>query len=234
MDQEPDVIREQIEETRSALTEKLETLETEVMETVHTAKDAVTDTIEAVKDNVEQTVDSVKETFSEGVEAVKHTFDLRRQVDQHPWPMLGGSVALGFTLGMLLPKEHWVARTMSRHRDDIPEPRPDYRSNAYFRENRSHEREAREEAPSTPRAGPEPGMFDQLTEKFGPEIAKLKGMAIGAFLGLVRDMVKRSLPEHLAPQMEEVMNNITRKVGGEPVRGPLLKNDHCEQPSQAI
>jgi ElaB/YqjD/DUF883 family membrane-anchored ribosome-binding protein len=90
MNQEPDEIREQIEDTRSALTAKLETLEQGVKETVHDAKAAVTGTIENVKETVKGTVDTVKDSL-----------DIRSYVQQYPWPMLAGSVGFGFALGCL-------------------------------------------------------------------------------------------------------------------------------------
>ena len=79
MKQEPDQIREQIEDTRSALTAKLETLEQGVKETVCEAKAAVTDTIENVKETVKGTVETVKDTL-----------DIRGYVQEYPWPMLAG------------------------------------------------------------------------------------------------------------------------------------------------
>src|SRR5437588_98198 len=93
MDQEPDVIRQDIDETRSSLTEKLETLEAEVKGTVQDAKNTVEDTIHNVKSTVHETVESVKRTF-----------DLPYQVRQHPWPMLGGSVVAGFILDNVTSK----------------------------------------------------------------------------------------------------------------------------------
>ena len=53
MDERPDVIRQQIEETRESLTDKLETLEGQVKDTVST----VSDTLESVKETVEGTVE---------------------------------------------------------------------------------------------------------------------------------------------------------------------------------
>lgn len=91
MAEEPDVIREQIEETRTSLTEKLETLEGQVRETVQSAKATVEDTLETVKSSVQNTVESVKQTF-----------DLSYQVDRHPWAMTGGSFVVGFLLGNYL------------------------------------------------------------------------------------------------------------------------------------
>src|SRR5438552_13806212 len=92
MAHEPEeVIKHQMLETRASLAEKLETLEQQVVGTVHNATSAVTDTVASVKGAVQDTV-----------EAVKDTFDLPRQVREHPWIMLGGSIALGYTGGCLL------------------------------------------------------------------------------------------------------------------------------------
>src|SRR5262245_55877302 len=98
-DEQPKVIRHQMEETRASLTEKLETLEHQVVGTVQGATSAVTETVENVKEAVAETVETVKGTVRETVETVKETFDLSRQVDRHPWLMVGGSVALGFLCG---------------------------------------------------------------------------------------------------------------------------------------
>ena len=84
---EPEVIKQQMEETRSSLADKLETLEQHVLGTVHDTTSAVSNTAEMVTDAVEGTVESVKETvenvkesFMETVESVKETvretFDL--------------------------------------------------------------------------------------------------------------------------------------------------------------
>jgi hypothetical protein len=90
MAEEPEVIRRQIEQTRSSLTEKLETLEAQVKETV----EAVTST----------------------VKSVKRAIDVERQVREHPLAMTGGAllfgVAAGYVLtarrGPALPR-HWSA-----------------------------------------------------------------------------------------------------------------------------
>ena len=75
-----DVIREQMEDTRTSLTEKLETLESQVASTVQGATtnvaetvEAVKETVEAVKDTVQQTVTTVKESVEETICAVKET-----------------------------------------------------------------------------------------------------------------------------------------------------------------
>src|SRR5579864_5333035 len=91
MDNEPEVTRAQMQETRTALSEKLETLEHKVVDTVQGATHAV-----------HETVDHVKEAMHETVENVKDTFNLPLQVKRHPWGMVAGSIALGYLGGYLL------------------------------------------------------------------------------------------------------------------------------------
>jgi ElaB/YqjD/DUF883 family membrane-anchored ribosome-binding protein len=102
----PEEIRCEMAETRAGLTDKLEMLEGRVNEkienvqhrveaTVDKAKDTVHDTVEMVKASVEKAKDNLHET----VQKVKSTFDLRQQVFEHPWTMVGGAVALGFLVG---------------------------------------------------------------------------------------------------------------------------------------
>src|SRR5262245_1321712 len=102
MDSQTEVIKMQMEETRSALAEKLETLEQHVVGTVQEASAAVTGTVTDVRAAVQDTIGTVKDSVEETVTSVKNTFDLSRQVEQHPWIMLGGSVAAGYIVGRLL------------------------------------------------------------------------------------------------------------------------------------
>jgi ElaB/YqjD/DUF883 family membrane-anchored ribosome-binding protein len=227
MDQEPDVIRQEIEQTRSALTDKIETLESEVRSTVLNAKETVEGTLENVKETVQETIENVRDTFEgtvqnmkssvqETVHSVKETFDLPRQVDRHPWGMLAGSLLAGFVTGRLLEgqrrgyhwgTDHWVSR-MGYASAPVPG-------------NRAPERHAPAERPSAPSSS-EHGWTDTLYNQFGDEINMVKGMAIGAAMGVVRDLIKQSLPQ-LAPQIDELMNRTTSKLGGEPIHRPMVE-----------
>src|SRR5579859_1541072 len=91
MDNEPEITRADLDETRASLSEKLETLEQQVVHSVHGATNAVNETVESVKDAVHDTVAKVRETL-----------DIPLQVKQRPWGMVGGSIALGFLGGYLL------------------------------------------------------------------------------------------------------------------------------------
>jgi len=198
MDDSPEVIRLQMEETRASLSEKLETLEQQVVGTVQDARAAVTDTVETVKEAVHETVESVKDTF-----------DIGRQMEKHPWAMLGGSIALGYVGGLLFeqleashPYETNGAAAPVYDRPPATTANGEYAPRLAADADSDH--------------GP------SLLRQFEPEIARLKGLAVGAAISMVRDMITGSVPAPLKPQVREVMNNLTVKLGGEPIREPLL------------
>lgn len=205
----PEEIRQEIDETRSSITSKLEALEEQVVGTVQNAKETVEETINTVKETVQETVSTVKDTVQETVSTVKETFDLRLQVQRHPWPMVGGALAAGFATGALLGEiRHRREMPMDRLASDgapmTESYRPEYRTN----------RAAEAPAPH------EPGLLD----RFRGELDQLKGLAIGVLFGVVRDVIKEnvSAPE-VADKIAEVLDGITSKLGGQPVRGPVFQ-----------
>jgi hypothetical protein len=199
-----------MEDTRTNLSEKLETLQEKVVTTVESATTAVADTVATVTDAVQGTVESVKEGVGGAVETVKETFNLPRQVERHPWAMFAGAAAVGFAAGKLLdllPRGgHAVARGMSAAA-----------------------------APARPAHPPsEDGgksWLRWLAEAFGPEIDQVKGLAVGAALGLVRDLVAKAVPETLGPQIKDMIDSFTTKVGGKPVPGPVLPEHQASGPT---
>lgn len=200
MDQEPDVIREHIEETRSALTEKLETLENEVRGTVESAKSTAMETIENVKTAVQDTVDSVKRTF-----------DLEYQVDQRPWVMIGGSVVAGYLAGSYLRSK--------RHAPPLPSaPAPS--SPAFYPGANPRPALASESVQVTSSNGRQqterPSWLNQFLQQFDSEIQQVKEIAIGAAMGLARDLIKEAVPQ-FGQQVEHLMDSATTKLGGKPV-----------------
>jgi len=202
--QEPEVIRQEIDETRSALTEKLEALEQQVTGTVERAKDSVEETIANVRESVEETVTSVKETMQDTVASVKETFDLPLQVERRPWLMLGGAAVAGYAMGAMLGRRRTssdgtVERMSTSGRQPlapVEEPRPAYHA------------EPEPQGPS---------FFDRYSE----ELDRVKGLGIGLALGLVRDIAKQNLPQ-LAPQIDRLAESFTTKLGGESVPFSLL------------
>jgi hypothetical protein len=216
MDDEPEVTREQMDETRASLSEKLETLEHQVVDSVQDTSNAVQETVANVKDAVHETVAGVKDLF-----------DLPLQMQRHPWLIVGGSIALGYLGGYLLLRRGSDRPTVQEaQQSTFPDrPRRTRRPNGVVKEHRFGE-QASEKAPIKEVAqGPsEPGRLSGVSSRFGPEIAKLEGLVIGTVLSAVRDMITQSVPEPMRAQVGGVMDSFTVKLGGEPVQGPVFKD----------
>jgi len=202
MANEPEVIRQEMAQTRNALTGKLEALEQHVMCTVETATSAVNETVSNVKDAVEGTVCTVKESIGETVDTVRETFDVELQTRRHPWALVGAAVGAGFVGGIAMSRLSAAAPTTPSAR--------------------AQERRAFPEAPP-PRTAPKPSQTGpSLLQSFEPELEKAKAMALGAVFNVVKGLIEPHVPRNVKPQFAELMDNVTRKVGGNPVAGSIL------------
>jgi len=200
MENEAELIRQQMVETRTALAEKLETLEEQVTAKVKDTTESVVETVETVKDAVENTVETVSNTVEKTVETVKETFDVSRQFEEHPWLMFGGAVAVGYIGGRVL--------------DNLGPPSTTYRTQGAYESFREPE------VPSyqAPPAATKPSWGSELLEALRPAMSKLGELAIGVTAGVVGEMVRESLPETLQPEVGEVIDQITVALGGKPIR----------------
>jgi len=189
-----ELIREDMEKTRESLTEKLETLEKKLVDSVQGATSAV-----------KETMSTVKETMHEGVETAKAAVDIPAHVEKQPWLMLGGSVLAGYILGTLLE---------SRKRPDaLPPPQSQpLKSSHQPTHGNGHSKREKRETPAAPQAKQE-GWFAMLE----PEVNHIKGLALGVALGTVREMLTEQVPPHLAGELRNVIDAVTKKVGGEPL-----------------
>jgi ElaB/YqjD/DUF883 family membrane-anchored ribosome-binding protein len=170
-------MRHDIDATRSAMADKMEALEDKVMNTVQSAQDTVTDSIQSAKDTVA---------------SVKQTFDLKHQIEQRPWTMVGGCFLAGLVVGHLMP--------MGRPSSNKPMTAPPINGNYAT-------------SGPAPRMQIEPPSPPGILEPFHDEIAKVKGIAIGFVMGLVRDSIKESVPQ-MASEIDDLMNGLTTKLGG--------------------
>ena len=222
MPQEPEEIRQEMDETRDSLTEKISLLEKQVTDTVQEATDGVRETVQSVKSAVEDTVQTVRDTVGDTVDSVKESFNLRAQVQRRPWVVMAGGLGLGFAAGYILAGPD---RTASPARAGLPTaelpptpPMPVPRSG-----NGSHR--APEPAMSPREPSRTSALVDTLTQVFGNEINQLKGLAIGALGGIVRDFVVRSAPQTVRTQLSGIIDEFTHKMGGEPIKGQVLSED---------
>jgi len=111
MDQRESPIRQDIEETHTAMTEKIEMIEDRVQETIEGTKSTidtvmsnvqrVQDTVQDAKVTVDSIMETIKQTMDETVERVKYTADLIEQVNQNPWIMFGSAVLMGYVLSSI-------------------------------------------------------------------------------------------------------------------------------------
>jgi ElaB/YqjD/DUF883 family membrane-anchored ribosome-binding protein len=195
-EQNADEMRQEINRTRSALADKLEALEDRVMDTVASAQATVHDSIQTAQDTVA---------------TVKRKLDIRYQVAQHPWGMVGGSFVVGLALGGLFPRVQRRSRQALNRLTGVETP-PAGRSRLVAEQRNNGSLDTVAPVPHSMSVN-RPGFFDQFQE----EIDNVKGMAIGYVMGVVRDSIKEAVPQ-LASQIDDVMNSVTTKLGGKPVQ----------------
>jgi hypothetical protein len=205
----------QMEETRNNLTDKLTTLEQKVAgtvesvnetvstvtETVESVKESVEDTVATVTDTVQSTVESVSDAVGNTVDSVASFLDISTWAEKRPWLMMGGSVLLGYLAGRLLTPR-----------------RPEEAAPTYAATPRQEAPSRREEAAEE--AGG--GVLGKLTEQFGPEIDKLKGLAVGTLMGVARDMVSQFVPQAIKREVTDVINGFTSNLGGKVIDRPIV------------
>lgn len=226
---EPQVMRQQMEAQRAALDVKLETLENKIVATVENARDAVAETVTSVRDGFRDSVDTVKDTVETSMHAVQDTFDLPAQVDRHPWAMFGGAIAVGFAAGCVLNRTG--ANSLAGVAvAPVPTPLP-----APSRAGRPAPVYPHPDEKHVPSGHPAPAgsWADHLARMFAPEFEKLKSLAVGTLMGMVREMVSEPLPDQMRPQAKEILNDITTKLGGEVMSReavePLLPHHRADQ-----
>jgi hypothetical protein len=210
-----EVIREKMEDTRTALTDKLEKLEEKVSgtvegatdtvsdtveavkETVQETKEAVVETVEAVKDTVKETVATVKDTVQDGLSFLKDCVNIPLQAQRQPWLVMGGAVASGFFLG------RWLTPPAAPKA-----AAPEGAQSTRVLRNGGH----RERAPASAAKG---GMLEGLLEQFRPELTQLKNLGLAMVMGVLRDMMSRAVPKEFAPQLTGIFDRVGAKLRGE-------------------
>jgi len=216
MEDQPEVIRKQMEETRSSLSDKLEALEKKVAETVEPVTNAVERTTEAVAETAEtvkETVQAVSGQVKETVRSMASTFDLRHQTDKHPWIVFGVAATVGCLAGTVLGRRG--------QRRQAAQPAQPLRSkhNGRGGDGASHHPEWGVAKRSREAAKP------QTESLFAQEIRQLKGLAISSLLGFVRDLAKRAVPGAIGEKIAEQLDGFTTRLGAEPLKSPVVDMD---------
>jgi ElaB/YqjD/DUF883 family membrane-anchored ribosome-binding protein len=215
MDNEPQVTREQMEQTRTALQDKLEALEQQVTQTVQGAADAATETVQTVKEAVQETVATVKDSVEETVDTAKRSLDLTQHVREHPWTMFLAATAVGFIATRSL-----AGRRMPESGATMPVAGGSVSATpALGRPNGRHGLFSSEKPTRQPQAVAEeaPGVLTRIADHYGDELAKVQSLAVGTVGAVVRDMLISHTPPAMAEQIKEIVNGFTEKLGGKPI-----------------
>jgi len=204
MPPETELIKQQMGQTRAALSEKLETLETKVLGTVASTTDTIAQTAHEVGATMLETAQNVRATLHEALSSLRNAFNVSRQFQQHPWLLLGGSVFAGYVGGLLLD-------TLEQGR--LPSlPALPKAEQLLPRESEVRQR-IEAEMPARRRA---PAFLKALADTFAPELEKLKATAVGMAFSALRDKLSEAVPPHMREDFIQMMDRITTKLGGEP------------------
>jgi len=203
MDREsPELIEQEMQQTRASLTEKVAALEHQVLGTIQNATEAVHSTVESVKAAVHDVSSTVKDTVSESVHTVKEqvssTLDVTRHTRENPWAMVGGAAAVGFVAGYFFfgPRgEHSRAarRAIGGSFDGLseasrPAPAPAYQPQQY----------------TAPRR---PGWLDEIFDRVGEEAKKLGEMALASATASLRQAVQHQVPKLIEEKIPKLIED---------------------------
>jgi len=213
MDREsPELIEQQMQQTRASLTEKVSALENQVLGTIQNATQAVNTTVESMRAAVHDVSATVKDTVSESVhtvrDQVKSTLDVTRHTRENPWAMVGGAAAVGFVAGYILfaPRgQHSRAANraiggsfdgLSAAASHPPVPQPE---------------------PAPPRR---PGWMDELLDRVGQEAKRLGEMALATATASLRETVQQQVPKLIEEGIPKLIGSNHRRPHPEPAAEP--------------
>lgn len=244
--------RQDIEETRAAMSEKLELLEERVRDTLEETKIAVDDIVENVKGTVDETVDAVretvdgakstvenivenvKETMDDTVTKVKQSFDLRYQVEQHPWLMLGGSVVVGSLLASFMHRGHETqhysyyadSRLNGGHEADNASATGVYTGTGLYTGTGEENATASQEHATYTHSRTQRGRgspLGQFQEEFDIAKGVVTGVVMSTVMGTLQEMVRQNIPS-IASHFDKAIHRVAKKWGVEP--GESATNHH--------
>lgn len=230
---EMSIIRSQMDETRSSLTNKLEQLERQVTDTVQGAADtvenmkhAVEDTVSNVKNTVQETVSTVKTSLNDTMHSMGEALSISHHVERHPWAMVAGATAVGFVGGYMLLSKSDDRRAEERFRHlSAAQGRPSetpYDSRSGYVPPEPVRRDASRETTRDMRSSNSGGAASAFADWLKPATSQIQSLAVGAALGLFKELVTRNVPQPMTSQVNELFDGLTQSLGGQVIRGSLL------------
>lgn len=180
MDQTTDNLRRDIDATRDSMTEK----------------------ISQIEDKVKGTVDDLKGSVNDTVDQVKQAFDLNQQMSERPWTMVGASVLAGYILGSLggddkpsyqyQPSSHYQSGQTMRYYSQGSTPSSSSQS---YEPNRDASSSYNYNSSASNASSGQPGFMSDVMDQFRDELDTMKGAAVVTVTNMLRDMLKKNLPQ---------------------------------------
>lgn len=175
MKETPEMIRRQMDQTKSQLADKLQSLENQVAETVQSTGSAVNSTAEAVQ----QTFETVTDAVHDVVHSVTNALDVRRQIERHPWLVLGGAAVLGFLAVELLT----TTKKRAGQRTPLPSSPPADNASEDSGRPADESRATAKTVAAARESGAEKSSWNQLKEA-----------TLGALIGVLPGIASRIVP----------------------------------------
>jgi len=174
----------------------------DVKATVDTTLGAVRQGVAGTQASVGEMVEHVKGTVEETVATVKRACDLPSQTEQHPWPMVGGAVLVGYMLGRWGGGHPSAAGPTAERATEASRSGSPTASGA-----------------SSARPQPQQGIVSGILEQFQDEIAGIKSVAVGAVMSTLSAMFRQAMPT-LAPHIESAMTKVSAQLNESPASHP--------------
>ena len=174
----------------------------DVKATVDTTLAAVRQGVAGTQASVGEIVEHVKGTVGETVATVKRTFDLPSQTEQHPWPMVGGAVLVGYMLSKWGGGHSSAAGPTAQRATEASKSGSPPASRA-----------------SSAHPEPQQGIGSGILEQFKDEIAGLKSVAVGAVMSTLSAMFQQAMPT-LAPHIKSAMTKVSAQLSDSPAPQP--------------
>jgi len=165
-------------------------------------------------DNIRQDIESTRASLDQKLDSLetkaRQTFDVKHQVSERPWMMLGAAVATGYVLGSLgsdEPEQRWHGQ---------PYTTTDYNQHASTADNRQYTTTSQPSQPSQPSQNSVRSAADGFLSQFDDEIDMLKVAAINMVTNFLRDTIKEYVPalgQELDKQSGQTSQSSQRRSG---------------------
>ncbi len=197
----PELLQERMEETKSQLSDKLESLDQHlhVSSTVETTRSAVAATAEAVQ--------ATAETVTGALQSVTDALDVRRQMEQNPWIVLGGAAVMGYLAHELLNGTEKSNSQLGEAASKL----------GLFRGMNGHSRD-HQDASGNATASTAATSVDHEAQMISSPIMQLKTLAFNTLLEMARNAATQAVPlvsDYVSKSLDRTRTHFTEGTSSE-------------------